>query len=256
MSDPFERIEAHVVAIGELLEQSRRYRSLAGEAERLYLSASRIAARVRRSSRGERAAEGDVTRLEREIESVAEAARRLVADFLAGPTYREMLASLEREDSRESSRLVAEVFADVEPAAARDALFLALPAKRGQRVLEPETAADMVGRIVREGIEPQSAPGVGSDANVRPIRFFEGVTGLEAAVLVIVSGKDVRTPTVYAPEVGEFLVYTRRLKVPVAAGLRRQSPDDWLEVRDGGYAEYRERCRELIAAQGISIADL
>jgi hypothetical protein len=51
MSDSFERIEAHVVAIGELLEQSRRYRPLAGEAERLYLSASRIAARVRRSSR-------------------------------------------------------------------------------------------------------------------------------------------------------------------------------------------------------------
>jgi hypothetical protein len=256
MSDSFERIEAHVVAIGELLEQSRRYRPLAGEAERLYLSASRIAARVRRSSRAAAAAEGDLARLERDIESVAEAARRMVGEFLVGPTYRAMLASLEREDSDDSSRLVAEVFADVEPAAARDALFLALPGKRGQRVLDPETAADMVSRMAREGIEPQSTPGVGSDANVHPIRFFEGVTGLEAAVLVVVSGKDVQAPTVHAPEVGEFLVYTQRLKVPLSAGLRRQSPDDWLEVRAGGYAEYRERCRELIAARGISIADL
>ncbi len=256
MSDSFERIEAHVVAIGELLEQSRRYRPLAGKAERLYLCASRITARVRRSSREADAADGDVARLEREIESVAESARRMVGDFLVGPTYRAMLASLEREDSRDSSRLVAEVFADVEPATARDTLFLALPAKRGQRVLDPETVADMVGRMVREGIEPQSTPGVGGDANVHPIRFFEGVTGIEAAVLVVVSGKDVRAPTVHASEVGEFLVYTRRLKVPLCAGLRRQSPDDWLEVRAGGYGEYRERCRELIAAQGISIADL
>ena len=119
MSDSFERIEAHVVAIGELLEQSRRYRPLAGEAERLYLAASRITARVRRSSRDADAADGDVARLEREIESVAESARRMVGDFLVGPTYRAMLASLEREGSRDSSRLVAEVFADVEPATAR-----------------------------------------------------------------------------------------------------------------------------------------
>ncbi len=256
MSDSFARIEAHVVAIGELLEQSRRYRPLAGEAERLYLSASRIAARVRRLSRAAKAVEGDVARLEREIESVAEAARRMVGDFLVGPTYRALLASLEHEDSRDSSRLVAEVFADVEPAAPRAALFLSLPAKRGQRVLDPETAADMVGRMARQGIEAQSTPGVGSDANVHPIRFFEGVTGLEAAVLVVVSGKDVLAPTVHAPEVGEFLVYARRLKVPLSAGLRRQSPDDWLEVRAGGYTEYRERCRELIVAQGISVADL
>jgi hypothetical protein len=256
MSDPFQRIEANVVAIGELLEQSRRYRPLAGEAERLYLSASRIAAQVRRSNRAAHGAEGDLPRLEREIETVAEAARRMVGDFLTGPTYHAMLASLDREDSRDSSRLVAEVFADVEPAAARGALFLALPGKRGQGVLDPETAADMVGRMAREGIEPQSAPGVGSDANVHPIRFFEGVTGLEAALLVIVSGEEVRAPTLRAPEVGEFLVYARRLKVPFSAGLRRQSPDDWLEVRAGGYAEYRERCRELIAARGISIADL
>jgi len=256
MSDSFERIEAHVVAIGELLEQSRRYRPLAGEAERLYLSASRIAARVRRSSRTANAADADVAQLEREIESVAESARRMVDDFLAGRIYRAMLASLEHEDSEDSSRLIAEVFADVEPVAGRGALFLALPGKRGQRVLDPEAAADMVGRMAREGIEPHSTPGVGSDANVHPIRFFEGVMGIEAPVLVIVSGTDIRVPTVHAPEVGEFLVYTRRLKVPLCAGLRRQSPDDWLEVRAGGYGEYRERCRELIAAQRISIIDL
>jgi len=256
MSDPFARIEAHVVAIGELLEQSRRYRPLAAEAERLYLSASRIAARVRRSSRAAEGAEGDVADLEREIASAAASARRMVGDFLAGPAYRAMLASLEREDSEDSSRLVAEIFADVEPVAARDALFLALPGKRGERALDPETAAAMVGRMAREGIEPQSTPGVGSDANVHPIRFFEGLTGIEAAVLVVISGREVRAPTVHAPEVGEFLVYTRRLKVALCAGLRRQSPDDWLEVRAGGYGEYRERCRELIAAQGISITDL
>ena len=256
MSDPFQRIEAHVVAIGELLEQSRRYRPLAAEAERLYLAATRIAAGVRRVSRTARAAEEETAQLERGIESVAEAARRMVGDFLAGPTYRAMLASLDREDPRESSRLVAEVFADVEPTSARGILYLPLSAERGQRVLDPETAAEAVGRMAREGIGPQSAPGVGSDANVRPIRLFEGVTGVDAAVLVIVSGEDVQAPTFRAPEVGELLVYARRLNVPLSAGLRAESPDDWLGVRAGGYAEYRERCRELIAARGISIVDV
>ncbi|HSD11328.1 MAG TPA: hypothetical protein VLF14_10100 [Candidatus Binatia bacterium] len=256
MSDSFQRIESHVVAIGELLEQARRYRPLAAEAERLYLAATRIAARVRRASRTARADDDETAPLEHEIESVAEAARRVVGDFLAGPKYRAMLASLDREDSLDSSRLVAEVFADVEPTSARGFLFVPLSAKRGQALLDPETAADMVGQMARQGIEPQSAPGVGGDANVHPIRLFEGVTGVDAAALVIVSGEDFRAPTLRAPEVGEVLVYARRLKVPLSAGLRRQSPDDWLDVRAGGYAEYRERCRELIGAQGISITDL
>ena len=55
---------------------------------------------------------------------------------------------------------------------------------------------------------------------------------------------------------GELLIYARRLKVPLSAGLRAHSPDDWLELRAGGYAEYRERCRQALTARDIAVEDL
>lgn len=256
MSDVFARIESHVVAIGELFEQSRRYRPLAAEAERLYLSATRIGARVRKASHNVRGADEDLSRLAREIESVAAAVRRMVGDFLAGAAYRQMLQGLESGDCETTARLIGEVFADITPARAVGDLYLPLSAKRGEGVLDPETAADMVARMAREGIEPQSAPGVGADANVKPIRLSETLAGLDVPVVAILRGEDLSGPVFRAPEVGEVLVYSRRVKVPLSAGLRAQSPDDWLELRAGGYAEYRERCREHLTARGLAVRDV
>jgi len=56
--------------------------------------------------------------------------------------------------------------------------------------------------------------------------------------------------------IDEVLVYERRLRAPFSVGVRRESPDDWLELRAGGYEPYRERCRELIAASGVAVRDL
>lgn len=254
MSDVFQRIEAHVVSIGEFLERARRYRPLAKDAARLYREAGRVTARVRQASRAGQAerAEG----LEDEISSIVEASRAVLDAFLSGPAYRALLSSLDQQDAAESARLLADVFVDIEPATAKGELFFPLAAKRGEGVLEPEAAAESVSRIAREGLTPQPGPGVGGDAHVHPIRFYEGMVGIDAAILLIVAGEDIAPPTFRAPELGEVLVYTQRLVVPITVGVRRESPDDWLEVRAGGYPQYRERCRELLAARGFAIRDV
>jgi len=256
MSDVFARIEEQVVAIGELLERTRRYRSLAAESAELYAAVSRVTARVRRANRDARAAGPDLEALARAVESSARAVRHLLGEFHSSPTYRELLDALAREDSAASRRLVPQVFADLEPTTPAGDLYWPLGAKRGEGVLDPEAAAETVASIAREGIEPQPGPGVGADASVRPLRFFAGIAGIDAALWMIVAGERVSAPAFRAPELDEVLVYTRRLRVPFAVGLRRESPDDWLEVRAGGYEPYRERCRELLVARGVAVRDL
>ncbi|MBI2962449.1 MAG: hypothetical protein HYY35_01735 [Deltaproteobacteria bacterium] len=268
MSDVYQRIEAHVVALGGFLERARRYRPLAVDAQRLYGAASRIAARVRRASRTRESGEHP-DRLERELAALVEQAQRSLRAFLEGTAYRALLSSLERGDDVEVSRRVAEVFADVEPAAPTGRLYLPLSSRRGERrgassatgesapqALEPDAAVAMVAAMARDGIEPQPGPGVGGDENVRPIRFYEGTEGVDAALLLIVEGSDVRAPAFRSAELRERLVYVGRLRVPLAAGLQRQSPDDWLELRAGGYPQYRSRCRELLQARGIDVVEI
>ncbi len=256
MTDVLARIEEQVVAMGELLEQTRRYRPLAAESARLYEAVSRVTARVRRANRDPSGAGLDFEALAQAVESSTRAVRHLLEEFHGSPTYRALLNALERDDAAECRRLVPEVFADVEPTTPAGDLHLPLSAKRGEGLLDPDAAAEAVGRMVREGIEPQAGPGLGADGNVRPIRFFQGITGIDSAAWVIVAGEAVRAPAFRAPDLDEVLVYTRRLRVPLSVGLRRESPDDWLEVRAGGYAPYRERCRERIQACGVAVIDL
>jgi hypothetical protein len=255
-SDVFAAIERQVVAIGELLEQTRRYRPLAAETAGLYGSVSRVTALVRRANRGTRVAGLDLGALARAVESSAGAVRRLLDEFHASPTYRALLEALERGDVEASRQLVGAVFADLEPATPVGELYVPLTAKRGEGLLDPEAAAEAVDRMAQGGIEPQAGPGVGADANVRPIRLYDGVVGVDVAVWVIVAGEDVRAPAFRAPELGEVLVYARRLQAPLSVGLRRDSPDDWIEMRAGGYPTYRESCRERIRARGVAVRDL
>jgi hypothetical protein len=255
-SEVFAAIERQVVAIGELLEQTRRYRPLAAETAGLYGSVSRVTALVRRANRDPGGAGLDLDAMARAVESSADAVRRLLDEFHASPTYRALLEALERDDTEASRRLVGAVFADVEPTTPAGELHLPLSAKRGEGLLDPEAAGEAVGRMARQGIEPQPGPGVGADSSVRPIRFYDGVTGVDAAVWVIVAGEDVRAPAFRAPDLGEVLVYARRLEVPFSAGLRRESPDDWIEIRAGGYPPYRESCRAHIRARGVAVRDV
>ncbi len=256
LSEVFAGIEQQVVAIGELLEQTRRYRPLAAETTGLYGAVSRVTALVRRANRDPRGAGLDLGALARAVQSSADAVRRLLDEFRGSPTYRALLEALERDDTEASRRLVGAVFADVEPTTPTGELHLPLSAKRGEGLLDPQSAAEAVGRMARQGIEPQPGPGVGADTSVRPIRFYDGVTGVDAAVWVIVAGEDVRAPAFRAPDLGEVLVYARRLEIPLSVGLRRDSPDDWIEIRAGGYPSYRESCREQIRARGVAVRDV
>jgi len=180
----------------------------------------------------------------------------MLTDFLASPSYRQLVAALEREDVAESSSRIVALFADIEPAKPSGMLYFPLSAKRGESALEPDGAAETVARMARDGIEPPHAPGVGGDANVHPIRFYEGVAGIDVPILVVVPGAAITQPAFRARALGELLIYARRLKVPLSAGLRAHSPDDWLELRAGGYAEYRERCRQALTARDIAVEDL
>ncbi len=271
MQDAFTRIEADVVAIGEFLERARRYRPLAATAAVAYRRATEIAARVRRVNR----AHGETTDLESlaaEIHGVHEGAERDLEEFLEGTAYRGLVEALAGEATDAGER-IAEVFADIEPIEAHADLHLPIaartrrgaatdPTKRSALegspgVLEPEAVAQVIARALRDGVEPESGPGVGADRTIRPIRFFEGTDGIDAAIfLIVASGTPIPAPTFRAPELGEVLVYARRLVVPFTVGLRERSPDDWLELRAGGYPDYRRRCRELLEAAGCAVVDV
>jgi hypothetical protein len=253
--DAFSRIEAHVVAIGELLEQTRRYRPLLEQAEKLYLSATRVSRRVRIANRSGSAAADDLRALEEEIESIATTARTLLDDLLHGEPYRRLLAALEADDVGTAAKLVADLFADIEPVAPAGPLYLPLSPKRGEGALAPDAAADTVADMIRHGIPPQHAPGAGGDASVRPIRFYERLSGIDAALLVTVDAGALGRPAFRTRELDEVLVYARRLKAPLAVALPQKSPDDWLELRAGGYAEYREKCRAALIDRGIAVVD-
>lgn len=272
MTDAFRRIEADVVAVGEFLEQARRYRPLVGRADAAYRRATAIAARVRAANRG---GEGvaDLETLADEIRDVARAAKSDLDGFLAGPQYRGLLDSIAQEGDDAAAR-IHDLFADIEPLDTRGDLYLPLvrparpsaahekPAKgsaleESPGTFEPQAAAEIVARMARDGIEPQAGPGVGADAAVRPIRFFEGVEGIDAPILLTVPpSAGFTAPAFRAPELGEVLVYAHRLRVSFAVGLRLKSPDDWLELRAGGYTEYRRRCRDLFTAAGTAVVDL
>lgn len=274
MSDAYQRIEAGVVAVGEFLDRARRYRPLVVPANAAYRRATAIAARVRRMNRG-RESDAEIDALSGEIRAVADDAERALAEFLAGARYRDLIASLEHR-MPEAGERIAEIFADVEAVGSVGELYAPLASRmrrepvssadrsaeapgpeRAPAALEPEAVVEAVMRIAREGLQPQPGPGVGADEEVRPVRFFEGIDGVDSPVLLVVAaGTRFEAPTFRAPEVGEVLVYGRGIRVPFSVGLRRRSPDDWLELRAGGYAEYRRRCRELVEAAGSAVVDV
>jgi hypothetical protein len=253
LPDAYPAIEAHVVAIGEFLEKARRYRPLAAEALRLYQEAARIAAEVRRVSRA-RETIADPAPLEARLGEIVANAERALDEILAGPGYRAVA-----EAASPAAGDLTALFADVEAAAPSGRLYLPLVAKRGKDVLEPDAAAEMVASIAADGIEPQRGPGVGGDDHVHPIRFFETLDGIEAPMVLIVAADAIvasGAPVLRASELGEILVYARRLALPFVVGLRDESPDDWLEIRAGGYPEYRDRCRGAIESAGFATEKL
>jgi len=250
LADSYSAIEAHVVAVGEFLEKARRYRSLAVEAERLYREAARIAAEVRAMNRT-REEGGDPAPLEARLGEIVATAHRTLDEFHAGESYR----AVSRAAMPTSAALLA-LFADVEAATPSGRLYFPLVAKRGKEVLEPEAAGETLAAIAADGIEPQRGPGVGGDDEIHPIRFFETLVAIDAAIVLIVDGDAVAAcgaPVLRASELGETLVYVRRLRAPFVVGLRNESPDDWLEIRAGGYPAYRDRCREVIESRGFAV---
>lgn len=254
MKDVFERIEERIIAIGEFLERARRYRPLAAEADRLYWASTRLSSRVRRAHRDARASDAET--LEGELAALLEAGETVLAKFLASAPYRGLLEAIAAGESGEIARRVVEIFADIEPATALDFLYFPLTAKHGEGILEPEAGIEMIRRISGAGFEPSRGPGVGGDDRVHPIRLYEGSVGIDAAVLLAVAGDAIPAPAMRAPEAGEILVYAPRLVAPFEVALRRQSPDDWLEVRPGGYAEYHARWRDLLEKDGFPIREI
>ena len=254
MTDVFATIEAEVVAIGEFLDEARRYRPLAAEADRLYAEAAGIATEVRRANRASRG--DDAAGSEARMQAIALSAKQTLADFRAGALYRTTVDGLAADPPRTTAAELAALFADVEPYRPTGRAYLPLVAKRGKDVLEPEAAAEALAMMAADGIEPQRGPGVGGDARVQPVRFFESLVAIDAPLVVIVESDAIGAggpPTLRAPELGEILVYAPRVRAPFVVGLRDESPDDWLGVRAGGYPAYRDRCRELVAARGLVV---
>ncbi|MGH7805784.1 MAG: hypothetical protein ACREQJ_15665, partial [Candidatus Binatia bacterium] len=105
-------------------------------------------------------------------------------------------------------------------------------------------------------LAPTAGPGVGGDEAVHPIRFYEGLEGLDVPVLLEVDGTAATMPLLRATGLGEILAYAPRLVVPFRVAIRRASPDDWLEARPGGYERYRARWVESLAAAGLAAVDV
>lgn len=254
MSDVSDEIEARIAAIGELLESARRYLPLAAEAHELYLTSSRIASRLRRASRGSAAGnEQAIEEIGSELESALLAGRAALEQFLASSAYRDLVAKLQAGDTAEAALRVCEIFADIEPAFGVGLLYYPLTGKREEGILAPEAGIERIRRMTGDGLDPSASPGVGGDSAVRPVRLYEGAGGLDAAVFLLVRGDDIHIPLFRATGIGEVLVYTPKLRVPFEIGLRSQSPDDWLEVRPGGYAKYRDRWRDLLRDGGFTV---
>lgn len=256
-SDVFERVEAQIVAVGELLETARRYRPLEADAHRLYLVSARIGSRLRQASR--EAAGGGIEAaetIERELESVLEEGHAALQRFLASAAYRDFIARIQAGETEEVARRVCEVFADVEPAALPGLLYYPITGKREEGMLEPEAGVERIARMVEQGFESSRGVGVGGDANVHPLRFYESPEGIDAAVFLVVHGSEVEVPAFRATVIGEVLYYTPRLRAPFEVALRTQSPDDWLEIRPGGYVRYRERWRELLRDHGLTAREI
>lgn len=254
--DVFERIEARFVALSGLLEELRRYRALEAEAEHLYRSSSRISASVRAALRARAAGQAEAALLEKALVCEIDRAEKAHDAYLAGPDYAALLAAL-HSGSNEVRRRVPETFAEIEPAEGIARLYHPLLAKRGEGVLEPETGVESIREIAQNGFAPTGGPGVGADRTVKPIRFYEDrPEGIDAAVLLVVEGSDVKVPAFRAPTLGEVLIYAERLCVPLRVALRTESPDDWLEARAGGYAEYRGRWRDALLQNGFTVVDL
>lgn len=254
MKDVFRRIEDAIVAAGELLDNARRYRALEEEGERLYLASVRLGARARRA--GREADTAAAAEIEAELGRALGAARRAIADVVAGSAYRSLVSALASGRRDALGAAVPSVFADVEAVAAPEAVLSPISGKRGEGLLEPEAGVEAVCRVRRDGIEPAPGPGVGGDDRVRPIRLYESADGLDAAVFLVVRGEDLPAPVFRASGIGEILVYAPRIAAPFTVGIRSESPDEWFETRSGGYRDYRARWRELLESNGFVVRDL
>lgn len=252
--DVFGRLEARFVDLSGLLERLQRYRSLAAHGESLYLETTRLSSAIRAAMREGR--DGDALALEHRANELIAEARGRIDELQRSADYRDLLAALAADDARAAVRLAQEVFAELEALPVPATLYSPLVGPRGSEALEPEVGIERIRTVRDEGFAPTPGPGVGGDESVHPVRFFEGAEGFDVAVLLVVDGADLGVPALRASDLGEVLVYAPRLRVPLRVALRRESPDDWLEARPGGYAKYRARWLELLDASGFATIDL
>lgn len=251
--DPFSRLEAAFVEISGLLERLRRYRPLAGDETELRRNAAILSAEIRVALRG-----GDdaaASSLEPRAADLLAGARRSLESFLASEDHRALVEAAAVGDAAAATRLVPLVFADVELADPPERIFHPLLGARGSDVLEPEVGLARIREIASAGFAPTPGPGVGADDTIRPIRFFDGAEGLDVAVLLAVEGRNLAVPT-FRAGLDERLVYAPRLRLPFRVALRRESPDEWLEARPGGYVAYRDRWLGLLDEASIPFFDI
>ena len=252
--DVFARIEARYVELSGLLERSRRYRALVGASSELVRASSKLSSEVRAALRAGDAAAAEPLETRAGV-LIADATARLDA-VVGGEDHRALVAAIDSGDVPRAAALAPRVFADVEPIASVERLYQPLAAKRGESGVEPEAGVGRIRALAAEGLGPTAGPGVGGDDAIHPIRFYDGLEGLDVPVLLEVAGSAVTLPLFRATGLGEVLIYAPRLLVPFRVALRRESPDDWLEARPGGYERYRARWIESLAAAGLAAVDV
>ena len=116
------------------------------------------------------------------------------------------------------------MFADVEPIASVERLYQPLAAKRGESGVEPEAGVGRIRALAAEGLGPTAGPGVGGDDAIHPIRFYDGLEGLDVPVLLEVEGSALTLPLFRATGLGEVLVYAPRLARTVPRGAPAREP--------------------------------
>jgi hypothetical protein len=247
------RLETTIADTGALLVRLRKYRDGNGpETETLFRSAMRLGDEARRLHHREALDGAAAERLLADAQALVGELQRFLTRIHHGPAYRAAVAAHAAGDQAALAEALPAVFAGLEPVAAPPDLYAAVAWRRRGRPRPALEVAAEIARLEADGLVPEGddlTPG--TDPELPAVGLQDTPPADEAVVLRLAAGT-IPLRVYRLAEIGDYLVYGRRVRVPLAVRLAA-GPGEAQERLELDFAAYRAALASTLTAAGIAV---
>lgn len=258
-ADYFIALDHIQAELGDLYTEARRFRALEARADADLLPAITRAGMHLRALRRRAFAEHEIAAAAATLQQLRDHWTGQIQEVRNGSLYQEAVRAYRDDDQPNLARLLPEVFSGIERnhdlvAQLCFGVRVSVPRRRGT---DPPflTPTECVANIISRA-ESGFRPGDPEESAIalRPIACASDPKDLDTPVALALPSAAVGSALFFRTSDAQWLVYSQRVCGPFRAIVARSWEDDWWDVNELPYPQFRDEIVALLHSRGFPVA--